>query len=106
MNPELCRTKAADSLLLFATSFAVLLISGGPIRGDTTLPTSFAYVLQADALAKTKSAAVEKLITCGRDWIVLDAVFSGDERWTSADLAAIRAGCAGRKVMAYLSIGE
>src|ERR1041385_7969696 len=106
MNPEACPIKSVNSLFLFATSFAVLLISGGPIRGDTALPTSFAYVLQADALAKSRDAAVAKLGACGRDWIVLDAAFSGDERWTSADLAAIRAGRAGRKVIAYLSIGE
>lgn len=69
-------------------------------------PTSFAYVLQADSLAKTKSAAVEKLATCKRDWIVLDAAFSSNVPWSAADLAAIRAGRTGRKVIAYLSIGE
>jgi cysteinyl-tRNA synthetase len=69
-------------------------------------PASFAYVLQADSLAKSKAEAVAKLAACGRDWIVLDASFSGDEPWTAADLAAIRAGRAGRKVIAYLSIGE
>ncbi|HEY5346136.1 MAG TPA: MJ1477/TM1410 family putative glycoside hydrolase [Verrucomicrobiae bacterium] len=69
-------------------------------------PTSFAYVLQSDSLAKTKAEAVAKLAACGRDWIVLDASFSTDEPWTAADLATIRAGKAGRKVIAYLSIGE
>ena len=47
-----------------------------------------------------------KLAACGRHWIVLDASFSTDESWTAADLAAIRAIRAGRKVIAYLSIGE
>lgn len=69
-------------------------------------PGSFAYVLQADALAKTKSAAVAQLAACGRDWVVLDARFSGDTTWTQADLNTIREGRAGRKVIAYLSIGE
>ena len=69
-------------------------------------PTSFAYVLQSDSLAKSKAEAVAKLTTCGRDWIVLDASFSTDEPWTAADLATIRAGKVGRKVIAYLSIGE
>jgi hypothetical protein len=41
-------------------------------------PTSFAYILQADSFAKTKSAAVERIATCGRDWIVLDTAFAGD----------------------------
>jgi len=71
-----------------------------------TSPASFAYVLQADSLAKSKTEAVAKLAACGRDWIVLDASFSTEEPWTTADLAAIRAGRAGRKVIAYLSIGE
>ena len=63
-------------------------------------------MLQADSLAKSKAEAVTKLASCGRDWIVLDAHFSSDEPWTVADVAAIRAGHAGRKVIAYLSIGE
>lgn len=71
-----------------------------------TPPASFAYVLQADSLAKSKTEAVAKLVACGRDWIVLDASFSTEEPWTTADLSAIRAGRAGRKVIAYLSIGE
>ncbi|MFO1488421.1 MAG: MJ1477/TM1410 family putative glycoside hydrolase [Verrucomicrobiota bacterium] len=69
-------------------------------------PASFAYVLQADSFAKTRSNAVARLAACGRDWLVLDAAFSGDEPWTSADLAALRQGKSGRKVIAYLSIGE
>ena len=69
-------------------------------------PASFAYILQADAFAKTKSAAVGRLTTCGRDWIVLDAAFSSDTSWERADLDTIRSGYVGRKVIAYISIGE
>ncbi len=69
-------------------------------------PSSFAYILQADAFAKTKPQAVERLAACGRDWIVLDAQFSSDTPWTRADLDSIRSGLAGRKVIAYISIGE
>lgn len=69
-------------------------------------PASFAYILQADTFAKTKAAAVEKLANCGRDWVVLDAAFSSDVAWTRPDLDAIRAGRPGRKVVAYISIGE
>ncbi|NBS51908.1 MAG: hypothetical protein EBS96_04705 [Spartobacteria bacterium] len=68
--------------------------------------SSFAYILQADSFTKTKSAAVAQLQESGRDWIVLDAAFAGDTRWERADLDAIRSGKAGRKVVAYLSIGE
>ena len=69
-------------------------------------PVSFAYILQADSFAKTKSAAVAKLKESGRDWIVLDATFAGDTPWEQTDLDTIRSGKAGRKVVAYLSIGE
>jgi cysteinyl-tRNA synthetase len=69
-------------------------------------PASFAYILQADSFAKTKPAAVAKLKESGRDWIVLDATFAGDTPWEQSDLNAIRSGKAGRKVVAYLSIGE
>jgi len=69
-------------------------------------PASFAYILQADSFAKTKPAAVAKLKESGRDWIVLDATFAGDTPWKRTDLDTIRSGKAGRKVVAYLSIGE
>jgi cysteinyl-tRNA synthetase len=69
-------------------------------------PASFAYILQADSFAKTKPAAVAKLKESGRDWIVLDATFAGDTPWERTDLDTIRSGKAGRKVVAYISIGE
>ena len=69
-------------------------------------PASFAYILQADSFAKTKPAVVAKLKESGRDWIVLDATFAGDTPWEQTDLDTIRRGKAGRKVVAYLSIGE
>ncbi len=69
-------------------------------------PQSFAYVLQADSFANTKAIAIQKLAASGRDWIVLDAYFSGTAPWTQADLNAIRIARPGRKIIAYLSIGE
>jgi cysteinyl-tRNA synthetase len=69
-------------------------------------PVSFAYILQADSFAKTKPAVVAKLKESERDWIVLDATFAGDTPWERTDLDTIRSGKAGRKVVAYLSIGE
>lgn len=87
-------------IALFSTAF------GQQEQRSTQRPASFAYVLQADAFAKTKAQAVERLQQCGRDWIVLDAAFSSDSPWTAADLATIRSGQPGRKVIAYLSIGE
>jgi len=69
-------------------------------------PASFAYILQADAFAKSPAAAAEKLAGSGRDWIVLDAVYDSETPWQRTELDAIRKGKAGRKVIAYISIGE
>jgi cysteinyl-tRNA synthetase len=49
---------------------------------------------------------IAKLKESGRDWIVLDATFAGDTPWERTDLDTIRSGKAGRKVVAYISIGE
>ncbi|NBV21959.1 MAG: hypothetical protein EBS05_08570 [Proteobacteria bacterium] len=78
----------------------------GAMVSRAAAPASFAYVLQAEGLAKIRSLAVERLAACQRDWIVLDAVFSQQMPWTVEDLKTIRAGRDGRKVLAYLSIGE
>ena len=87
-------------------SFAVLTFMLAYFTRAESNPTSFAYILQADSFAQTKQAAVAKLKESGRDWIVLDAAFASDTPWEQADLDAIRSGKAGRKVVAYLSIGE
>jgi cysteinyl-tRNA synthetase len=92
-------------LSLFPVFLVQFLAIGNSILAQSS-PASFTYVLQADSLAKSKAEAVAKLAACGRDWIVLDANFSSDEPWTAAELAAIRAGRAGRRLIAYLSIGE
>ena len=92
-------------LSLLSILIAQFFFIGNSISAQSS-PASFAYVLQADSLAKSKTEAVAKLASCGRDWIILDANFSSDQPWTVADLAAIRTGRAGRKIIAYLSIGE
>ena len=92
-------------LPLLSVLLVPFLAIGNSILAQSS-PASFAYVLQADSLARSKAEAVQKLAASGRDWIVLDANFSGDESWTAANLATIRAGRTGRKVIAYLSIGE
>ena len=73
---------------------------------NTSAPQSFGYVLQADAFAKTRAAAVGRLAACDRDWLVLDPEFTQGARWSAADLDTLRAGRPGRRVLAYLSIGE
>lgn len=90
---------------IFACAALILTLANSASLAQSP-PTSLTYLLQADSLAKSKTEAVAKLAACGRDWVVLDAAFSDEEPWLAADLAAIRAGKAGRKVIAYLSIGE
>lgn len=70
------------------------------------MPRSMAYVLQADRLAAERAEAVRRLAACERDLIVLDAAYAENEPWKAAELENIRAGKPGRKVVAYLSIGE
>lgn len=87
--------------------FALLpLLSLGAITLAAENPDSFAYVLQADSLAESKEAAIEKLAACGRDWLVLDADYNHKNPWQRVDLDAIRKGKVGRKIVAYVSIGE
>lgn len=69
-------------------------------------PASFSYILQADSFAKTKAAAAQRLRVSEREWIVLDSAYSGDNLWQRTDLDTIRSGMKGRKVIAYISIGE
>ena len=89
-------------LLAGLASLALL----GSTAAAQSSPTSLAYVLQADARASTVAQAVQSLAACGRDWIVIDAAFDGTTTWTPADIATIRQGKSGRKVIAYLSVGE
>ena len=91
-------------LSIFITLLVTLRLA--PVACAESAPASFAYVLQANSFAKTKPATVERLTACKRDWIVLDAEFDSDTPWERADLDAIRSGHAGRKVIAYISIGE
>ena len=74
-----------------------------PVRA---VPDSFAFILQADAMAPGKAGVVKALAELDRDWMVLDAFYKTDARWKKADVDAIRAGKAGRKVIAYISVGE
>ena len=86
--------------ILFAVSFFPLCtLAKSPVR-------SLGYVLQADGLANSQSAAVKKLAQSDRDLIVIDASYDGTSRWSKRDVGAIRAGKPGRKVICYLSVGE
>jgi len=70
-------------------------------------PRSFGYVLQADAGGRPRAQALKILADSGRDLLILDGWFSSDkDEWTHAELNALRAAKPGRKVLAYLSVGE
>ncbi len=86
--------------------FAMALIGGCFTTQCQSTPQSFAYVLQADAFARTKTAAVAQLRNCERDWIIIDTQFDNASAWQPADLEQIRHGKTNRKVVAYISIGE
>lgn len=67
---------------------------------------SLGYVLQADHLSPDKATAVAELGKSGRDVLVLDEFFRENEPYTKKDLESIRSAQPGRKILAYLSIGE
>jgi cysteinyl-tRNA synthetase len=90
----------------FILALTALVANGRSVAADPVPPASFAYILQADSFAKTKAAAVERFAACGRDWVVIDSAFSEGTSWERVDLDAIRRGRPGRKVIAYISIGE
>ena len=71
-------------------------------------PRTMAYVLQADRLAGSKSRAADVLARCGRDIVVIDYSYDGSAggAWTASQVRRVRSGKRGRKVVAYLSIGE
>ncbi|WFB37280.1 endo alpha-1,4 polygalactosaminidase [Kiritimatiellota bacterium B12222] len=70
------------------------------------LPHSFAYILQADAFAKSKADAIQQIKHCQRDWIILDPQYDQQTPWLPQDLSSIRNNQARRKIIAYISIGE
>ena len=69
---------------------------------------SFAFVLQADKLASQRGEALKILRASGRDILILDAKFGGEDgsSWSKSDIAALKKAQDGRIVLAYLSIGE
>ncbi len=100
-----CVKSRRRNFVIRHSSFVIFLLCSLATRAADA-PASFAYILQADSFAKTKPPAVARLAECGREWIVLDAAFNSETPWSHSDLDAIRAGQSGRKVIAYLSIGE
>ena len=85
-----------------------LVFLGGIAGAQSISSPSLGYVLQAEGLESSRAGGVRRLAECGRDWIILDAAFDGNDngRWTASELKTIREGKTGRKVLAYLSIGE
>lgn len=85
----------------------VALISSSLVPDITeAAPNSFAYVLQAENVSSNRAIAVRRLAASSRDWLVLDPQFSEVDRWSRSDLATLRRAQPGRKILAYISIGE
>ena len=85
-----------------------LLIVLFPQVGGFSQPQSLAYVLQAEGVGATRQEALNALTECGRDWLIIDPAFESGEagKWTKQEINKIRLGHSGRKILAYLSIGE
>ncbi|MFG0250353.1 MAG: endo alpha-1,4 polygalactosaminidase [Phycisphaeraceae bacterium JB051] len=75
------------------------------VVAQTSSPQTLGYVLQPEGMAPTRDAVVNRLAKSDRDWIILDTQFDGDP-WPPQVLQTIRDGKPGRKVLAYISIGE
>ena len=77
-------------------------------ESESARPISFAYVLQAEGIGRTREKAVRYLADCGRDWVIIDPAYDDgkDGKWTAEEIQTVRAGKTGRRVFAYLSIGE
>lgn len=69
---------------------------------------SVAYVLQADLMEKKREKAVTRLAATDRDLIILDYAYTTGIQglWTKKEIETIRKGKPGRRVVAYISIGE
>lgn len=91
---------------MIVRTFAALLRGLLAISPLHAAPDSFAYILQPESFAGDKPSAVTRLAECGRDWIVLDTLYDNGTAWQPADLKTIRDAKSGRKIIAYISIGE
>ncbi len=91
----------------------LLVLLGGSLPAQaadpaTWQPGSTAYVLQAERLDANRARAVDRLARCDRDLLILDVSYDGSDtgRWRTAELEQIRRARPGRRVVAYLSVGE
>jgi len=93
-------------VLMLAAVLMVLLQASSAISIE--IPSSVTYVLQAEKLGESRSQVIDRLADSARDWIVLDVSCdaSEDGRWSAEETRRIKSRHEGRKVLAYLSIGE
>jgi len=92
---------STSRMKLVLTLLAALTMGVGSVGAE-----KLGYVLQAERLGNNRDAVLEKLRASDRDVLVLDEFFTEDSPWTSSEIASLRAGRVGRRVIAYLSIGE
>ncbi len=79
----------------------LLILFCAPVLSAAT--PQLTYLLQADAQPEhTIPYLTEQL----GDWVILDTAIDGNTRWTKEQLQTIQSGKTGRKLFAYISIGE
>ncbi len=73
-------------------------------------PAGVAYVLQYEKLGRSRPEVLQRLAGCGRAWLAIEPSFDAGAgaagRWSRAELDALRSAQPGRRLLAYLSIGE
>lgn len=90
-------------------ALSVFLLTGVPTAHGGWIgwrPKSMTYLLQADRRYRTAADAVKALTWCNRQLIVMDYAYDGTSKFTYRQIRMIKKGMPGRKVFAYLSIGE
>ncbi|MCK5685912.1 endo alpha-1,4 polygalactosaminidase [bacterium] len=87
---------------------AVSIFSGTILFARNYSLNSLAYILQAEKLGKRRSDIVEAIANCRRDLVIIDYSLYGSKsgKWKKHEISKIKRGRPGRKVVAYLSIGE
>ncbi len=98
--------KPVLNLCLIFTAAITSVLGMSSLAAPLPAGFTYTYVLQTEKLAPSRSEAGAILRDCDRDLIVIDPFFSEHQRWSPEEIAGIRTGKSGRKVVAYLSIGE
>ncbi|MCX7818604.1 MAG: endo alpha-1,4 polygalactosaminidase [Kiritimatiellae bacterium] len=99
--------RLAKSVLVMS-ALGALHCAGAP--GTVPPPASVGYVLQYETLGHGRQEVLQRLAASRREWLVLEPAWETGAgpagRWSRTELEALRAAHPGRRLLAYLSIGE